>query len=56
MKDEGLTLMGRDWLEVLQLDWKMKILVEGDNSEVEGLLLKYEEVFSTQLGSDIRQN
>ncbi len=50
---DGPTLLGRDWLQRVQLNWKSIGLAALDhgNDRVQGLLQKYKEVFRDELGT-----
>lgn len=41
---KGPSLLGRNWMEVLQLDWK-EIHVTTNNLSLEGVLTRHKEVF-----------
>lgn len=43
-------LLGRTWLEKIKLDWQVVRLVS-ENTKLQGILNKYSEVFSDELGS-----
>ena len=55
VKGEGLSLLGREWLRVLRLDWrsiKTACVAEGQTqSRLNSLLLRYPEVFKEGSGS-----
>ena len=54
VRGSGPSLMGRDWLKVIKLDWKTVGKVstsENLESRVEALKEKYKEVFSEELGT-----
>jgi len=59
VRGTGPSLMGRDWLEHLNLDWKSIFRVDGStnntnrerDSELEAILCKYPEVFKEGLGT-----
>ncbi len=51
---EGPTLMGRNWLKYIRLDWKSIHQITSDSpksSELRHLLDKYEEIFNDELGT-----
>lgn len=53
VQGEGPSLMGRDWLSVLKLDWQdiFQVTVTSDRSEqLEKVLQEYQEVFGPDLG------
>ena len=49
---KGPTLLGRDWLRHLQLDWKAIGLttLDGGRVRVQALIHKYPDVFAEKLG------
>ena len=48
----GLSLLGKDWIRQVQIDWGRVHLLEANphQGKVEGLLLLHSEVFSRKLG------
>ena len=46
---KGLTLLGRDWLEALRLDWRT-IFTIGINTTLQSVLEEHSEVFRDELG------
>ncbi len=45
VKGDGPTLLGRDWLSAIRLDWP-----QTSSSKLQALLSKYEDVFRDELG------
>ena len=52
VKGDGPSLLGRDWLEVVNLDWReVNHLSSGSHStKLQGMLEKYSDVFESKLG------
>ena len=52
MNTDGPTLLGRDWMRQLKLDWSMvnQVLLE-KNGRLEALMRKYEELFKLAMGA-----
>ena len=52
VKGDGPSLLGRDWLEVVNLDWReVNHLSSGSQStKLQGMLEKYSDVFESKLG------
>ena len=48
---QGPSLLGRDWLKHLRLDWKEVHALSKHEGSLEYLLDKYAEVFSEELGT-----
>ena len=52
VKGSGLTLMGRNWLQLFKLDWQEIFLLHNNSvSPVENILQKHSSVFQEGLGT-----
>ena len=49
-KGKGPSLIGRDWLQTLRLDWKEINAIYKSKSDLDVLLEQYSDVFGSQLG------
>lgn len=50
VQGNGVTLLGRNWLEVIRLDWHLIHSTHFHNPSLESLLNKYQGLFATDLG------
>lgn len=51
MKGNGPSLLGRDWLKEIKLNWAEVFRIEESDQEFEMLLEEYKDVFGTDLGT-----
>ena len=49
LKREGVSLLGRDWLKEIKLEWKEIFRIQ--NSELEQILRKHKDLFGPGLGT-----
>ena len=49
-KEKGPSLIGRDWLQTLRLDWKEINAIYKSKSDLDILLEQYSDVFGSRLG------
>ena len=50
VEGDGPSLLGREWLEKIRLDWSAICKVVPDNGKLDALLRKYQGVFEEGMG------
>ena len=51
VRGDGPSLLGRDWLMQLRLDWKQVHVVRSNSSQLDATLKRHSEVFKDELGT-----